>query len=88
MQQRGVSLIEALVALAIMAFGMLGIVGMQSSLRTNADISKQRSEAVRIAQEVIEQRRAFWVLAAAAGVTAYADIVTGLRPAEVRASFW
>ena len=39
----GVSLIEALVALAVMAFGILGVVGMQSNMRTGADISRQRS---------------------------------------------
>lgn len=73
---RGVSLIEALVALAVMAFGMLGVVGMQGSLRMNADIAKQRSEAVRIAQETIENRRAFWLLDAAASQKTYADVVS------------
>ncbi|MCL4699503.1 MAG: prepilin-type N-terminal cleavage/methylation domain-containing protein, partial [Burkholderiaceae bacterium] len=29
---RGISLIEALVAMAIMAFGMLGVLGMQATL--------------------------------------------------------
>lgn len=57
--QRGVSLVEALVALAVMAFGMMGLVGLQSSMRLNADISKQRGEAVRIAQEQIELWRSF-----------------------------
>ena len=51
---RGVSLIEALVALAVMAFGLLGVVGMQSTLRVNADVSRQRAEAVRMAQEKME----------------------------------
>jgi hypothetical protein len=54
---RGVSLIEALVALAVMAFGMLGVVGMQSSLRGNADVSRQRGEAMRLAQEEMERWR-------------------------------
>lgn len=55
----GVSLIEALVAMAVMAFGMLGVVGMQSTLRFNADVSRQRAEAVRIAQQEIETLRAY-----------------------------
>ena len=59
---RGVSLIEALVALAVMAFGLLGVVGMQSTLRVNADVSRQRAEAVRMAQERMEDLRAFGVL--------------------------
>lgn len=75
-RQRGVSLIEALVALAVMAFGILGVVGIQFTLRMNADVSKQRAEAVRMAQEVIEQRRAYAVLPTTAGQIAYADIVT------------
>ncbi len=57
-RQRGISLIEAVVALAVMAFGMLAFVGLQSSLRFNGDVAKQRAEAVRIAQEAIEQWRA------------------------------
>lgn len=73
---RGVSLIEALVALAVMAFGMLGVVGMQATLRYNGDIAKQRSEAVRLAQERIENRRAFTVYDSAVGVDAYADIIS------------
>ncbi len=73
---RGVSLIEALVALAVMAFGMLGIVGVQATLRLNADVAKQRSEAVRIAQEAIEDWRSFTLMTAAGGVTDYADIAS------------
>ncbi len=75
-RQQGVSLIEALVALAVMAFGMLGVVGMQGSMRFNADIAKQRSEAVRIAQEAVENRRAFWLLDAVANQKSYADIAS------------
>lgn len=58
-QTRGVSLIEALVALAVMAFGMLGVVGMQVSMRANSDAARQRAEAVRIAQAAVENWRAF-----------------------------
>jgi type II secretory pathway pseudopilin PulG len=72
--QGGVSLIEALVALGIMAFGMLGLVGLQSTMRTNADVAKQRSEAVRIAQEQIELQRSFVNLTGAG--TSYANIAT------------
>ena len=72
---RGVSLIEALVALAVMAFGLLGVVGMQATLRFNADVSKQRSEAVRIAQLQVENLRSFGALAGTAGWD-YAEINT------------
>lgn len=78
----GISLIEAVVALAVIAFGMLAYVGLQSSLRFNSDVAKQRSEAVRIAQQAIEEGRAYAFIetaaASAAGVgRAYDDLSTG-----------
>jgi type II secretory pathway pseudopilin PulG len=74
--QRGVSLIEALVALAVMAFGMLGIVGVQSTLRLNSDVAKQRSEAVRLGQQMMEDSRAFIEVAlpATGGVPNYGNV--------------
>lgn len=72
---RGVSLVEALVALAVMAFGLLGVVGMQSALRQSADVSKQRSEAVRVAQENIELRRRYSIIAADGVNVAFDDII-------------
>lgn len=73
---RGVSLVEAIVAMAVMAFGMMAVVGLQTTLRLNSDIAKQRSEAVRIAQEAIEDWRAFSSLPTAAGQRAYNDIAS------------
>jgi len=58
---RGVSLIEALVAMAVMAFGMLALVGVQATMRMNNDLSKQRTEATRIATEEIERLRGFLI---------------------------
>jgi Tfp pilus assembly protein PilV len=78
---RGVTLVEALVALAVMAFGMLGLVGLQSSMRLNADLAKQRSEAVRIAQERIEQSRGYATLAG--GSDSFASIDTVSTPQAV-----
>lgn len=74
----GVSLIEAMVALAVMAFGMLGVGVMQSSLRLNADIARQRAEATRLAAEPIELARAYALVNTdPLGVKrAYADIVS------------
>jgi hypothetical protein len=90
----GISLIEALVALAVMAFGMLGVVGMLSTLRFNADLSRQRAEAVRLAQDAMESWRAYSVLRSASAVApqiAFEDIVdTGpdmLLVAEVNTPF-
>jgi Tfp pilus assembly protein PilV len=75
---RGTSLVEALVAMAVMAIGMLAVVGVQSTLRLNADVAKQRSEAVRIAQEAMESARGFAVIETPAeGQTAYASTIDG-----------
>jgi hypothetical protein len=75
--QHGVSLVEAIVAMAVMAFGMMAIVGLQSTLRLNSDVAKQRSEAVRIAEEAIEDWRAFSAMPTTAGLKAYDDITLG-----------
>lgn len=72
---RGVALIEAVVALAVMAFGMLGVAAMQASLRQSVDLARQRAEAVRLAQESIESMRAYSVINSVAGRTAYADLM-------------
>lgn len=74
---RGVSLIEAVVALAVIAFGMLAYVGLQSSMRFNSDVAKQRAEAVRIAQQAIEEWRAYSFVETTAGQKAYDDLSAG-----------
>lgn len=74
--QRGVSLMEAVVALAVMGFGMLGVAAMQSSLRQNADIARQRAEAVRMAQDALERYRGYSVIASDGVKRAYDDITT------------
>ena len=56
-RSRGATLVEALIAMAVMAFGMLAIVGVQQTLRVNSDLSKQRNEATRLAEQQIEKLR-------------------------------
>ena len=73
---RGVSLIEALVALLVMAFGMLAVVGVQLSLRANADVSRQRAEALHIGEIEIEKWRGYTSLDAAEGQVAFASLVS------------
>ena len=80
--QRGVSLVEAIVAMAVMAFGMMALVGLQTTLRLNADVAKQRSEAVRIGEAAIENWRAFSTMPITAGVKAYGDIALGVLADE------
>lgn len=76
-RQRGVSLIEALVAMAVMAFGMLALAGVQTTLRVNADLAKQRAEATRIAEQQIEAIRSFRTVGSGgAGATEYDNLAT------------
>ncbi|MED5621336.1 prepilin-type N-terminal cleavage/methylation domain-containing protein [Ideonella sp. BN130291] len=56
--QRGMSLVEALVAFAISSVGLLAMVGTQTALRQSGDTVRQRAEAVRLAQGEMERLRA------------------------------
>jgi type IV pilus modification protein PilV len=58
-RQRGFTLLEALVALLVVSFGMLGIAAFQFTLSRTSDIAKQRTEATRIAQKEIDRLRSF-----------------------------
>lgn len=53
--QKGVMLIEALIAILIFSIGVLSIVGLQASMIKNTADSKYRSEASYIAQSRIGQ---------------------------------
>jgi hypothetical protein len=88
-QVRGVSLIEALLALVVMSLGMLAVVGVQATLRSNGDLSRQRAEAVRLAQLDIENLRAFTGVTAVVGRD-FTDIVStaaNVTPAGSNATY-
>lgn len=74
---RGIALIEALVALTVTALGVVAVLGIQSVLRQNADLAKQRAEAVRLAQEEIERWRSFDPVSSTAGTVTYANLLSG-----------
>jgi Tfp pilus assembly protein PilV len=63
----GVALIEALIALVVMGFGILALVGVQATLRQNSDVARQRAEATRIATDEMELVRSFVAVAPVAG---------------------
>lgn len=58
-RQAGFTILEALVSLVIMGFGIFSLSGMQIAISSNADIAKQRTEAVRLAEEKIEFLRSY-----------------------------
>ncbi len=53
--QRGSFLLEALVAVLIVALGILGLVGLQARAMQDTDESQYRSEAAFLANDVISQ---------------------------------
>ena len=55
----GFALIEALVALLVVSFGMMAIAAFQFTLSRSSDVAKQRTEATRIAQREIDRLRSF-----------------------------
>ncbi len=50
---RGASLLEALIALLIFSFGVLGIVGLQASMNIRSTEAKMRADAAALTDEVI-----------------------------------
>jgi type IV pilus modification protein PilV len=80
--QRGTTLIEALIAFLVLSLGLLAVARVQTQLRQNAELARQRSEAVRLAQEDLESLRAFAVLSAAPAVRSYEAIADDTRTVE------
>ncbi|HEY2929581.1 type IV pilus modification protein PilV [Piscinibacter sp.] len=75
---RGFTLVEALIALLVLAFGMLAVAGFQTTLSRNSDLAKQRTEAMRLAQQKMESLRAYAQVATSSStphVTNYTDDV-------------
>lgn len=80
-RQAGFTLLEALIALLVMAFGMLALAGMQLSLSRGADIAKQRTEAMRLAQEQMETLRSY------ASLTAWNALAGGTNTAATNTTY-
>jgi len=59
---RGTSLVEALIALLIVALGLMAMTVIQGRLRHSGDAAKQRTEATRLAQAEMQRLRAYAAL--------------------------
>ncbi len=55
--QRGISLIESLVAIVVMALGILGILGVQMRTLTDTQTSVRRAQAVRLIEDLSERMK-------------------------------
>lgn len=56
--QKGTSLIEVLVAVVVLAIGLLGVAGMQMSALRNNQSAYQRSAAAMLASSIVERMQA------------------------------
>lgn len=74
---RGTTLLEALIAFAVLSLGILTIGRAQTHLRLGSDIARQRSEAVRLGQEDLEMLRGYSSIEATPGARSFAEIASG-----------
>lgn len=56
--QRGIGMIEVLVALLILAIGLLGLASLQTTGLNQTNEARNRSQAVLLAQDMLERMRA------------------------------
>lgn len=72
-RQRGISIVEALVALVVISVGMLGIAGLYLSSLQASRSAKLRSQAVSLVSSIADRIRANRDAAAAYDTSAYGD---------------
>lgn len=85
----GVGLVEVLVAVTILAFGLLGIAAMQATALRNRHSAVERSEAVVRTYAILERMRANHAVAANGGydlaaMTCNAPVASNLVTADLR----
>ena len=56
-RQRGITLIESLVALVISVLGIIGILGMQMRTLVDSQTATRRAQAVRLIEDLSERMR-------------------------------
>ena len=76
-RQRGISIVESLVAFVVVAAGTAAAAQLQSRLHLAGDVARERSEALRIGAEAIEDMRSFVAVEGSADVRTYAAIASG-----------
>ena len=53
--QRGITLIESLIAILIMALGILGVLGVQMRTLSDTQTSVRRAQAIRVIEDLSER---------------------------------
>ena len=83
--QRGFSLIEVLIALTIMAVGVMGLIKVQSFMEVKAENALKTLDALYLAEEKLEEFRTR-AQSAAGGTIAYSSIVSQTESVSMAAS--
>ncbi|MEI2678445.1 MAG: hypothetical protein V9G29_11655 [Burkholderiaceae bacterium] len=78
--QRGVTLVEALLSFLVIALGVLSMSRLHHHLQAHADLARQRSQALRLAQEDIETVRVYASLMQPAGAPPAASSYERIEP--------
>lgn len=82
-KQRGIGLIEVLVAILVLAIGLVGIAALQGNLLKSGNNAKARAIATALAQEKIEDLRSFTQLVSgSSGTFGWAEIGTNTGGTE------
>jgi len=76
-RERGVSLVESLVAFVVLALGTAAAAHLQGQLRLAGDVARARSEAIRFGQTASEDMRSFAALDGTPGQRSFTDVVSG-----------
>jgi Tfp pilus assembly protein PilV len=82
---QGFALLEALIAAGVLGFGLLGVARLQITVLGNSDLAKQRSEAVQLGEQKIEELRSFSRAATYQDIGSSSDTVSGTSAAFTRA---
>jgi Tfp pilus assembly protein PilV len=80
---RGFSLVEALVAFLVIAFGMIALGSLQVNLAQASENAKHRGEATRLAQQRMEVLRTYYDRVANGAVIDYTDIVSNTAGEQI-----
>lgn len=81
---RGFTLLEVLVALVVLATGLLALAKFQGTLMQDNALSKQRTEATMYAQQKIEMLRSYSLMSTYTGMTSGSDTITGTSSSFTR----
>jgi Tfp pilus assembly protein PilV len=78
-RQRGITLLETLVAVLLLSVGLVAVAKLNGHLRHSAEAARQRSEATRLAAQDIESVR----MQAAAASSAQRSVTLGATPYQI-----